>query len=435
MAYCLFMTRGWDIPLVAVAVMLSCFGAAAVYVADHVGFMPGGFVLRQIAWIGIGFALMAFVARIPSRDIFRLSPYFFACGLLLLAACLAFSPIRGQKSWIPFGPVRLQPSEFMKPVLILTLAYLLSSPAVHRLPYRYLGQALVISGAALGLILLQPDAGTMVTYLSIVVAVPFAAGLPVSIIGFPILGGALFGGRILLSVADAELLLFPDNMATLPLHRPEAGAAMIAALFPLAWLRKDSAGMRRPGPLAAGILLALACYLASFPVEEKLKEYQRQRIVAFVHPEADPRGAAYNVIQSEIAIGSGGAFGRGLSGATQTRLGFLPERHTDFVFSAVAETFGFAGAGTVLVAFGVLLSRIFSVGLRSTARADALACAGVAALFALQIAINAGMAVGLVPVMGIPLPFLSYGGSSILSAFTSLGIIQSIARARAESIV
>jgi rod shape determining protein RodA len=161
-----------------------------------------------------------------------------------------------------------------------------------------------------------------------------------------------------------------------------------------------------------------------------LADYQRARIENFIHPELDPRGSGYNVLQAMVAVGSGGVFGKGIGHGTQSQSNFLPEKHTDFIFASINEELGMAGAFLVLFLYGVIFYRLWAIGLLAADNFGYLVTVGVYAIILVQVIINVGMNVGLLPVTGIPLPFMSYGGSSILSLFVGIGIVQNVYRLR-----
>ena len=218
-------------------------------------------------------------------------------------------------------------------------------------------------------------------------------------------------------VAVAPLALIP---AVLIVKQPDLGTALL--LFPVLIALLVAAGMRLR-ILGGLVLLGLAAApLAWFA----LKDYQRDRILVFLDPLSDPLGRAYNVIQAKIAIGSGQLLGKGVAGATQSRLAFLPERHTDFIFAVFAETWGFVGCLVLLTCYALLLLRGFDIAASTREPVGRLVALGVTALVATQVLVNVGMVVGLIPVVGIPLPFMSYGGSSMVVSMMALGLLLSV---------
>ena len=208
--------------------------------------------------------------------------------------------------------------------------------------------------------------------------------------------------------------------AVLIVKQPDLGTALL--LFPVLIALLVGAGIRLK--LLGGLALA---GLAATPVAWfAMKEYQRERILVFLDPFRDPLGSAYNVIQAKIAIGSGQLLGKGVAGATQSRLAFLPERHTDFIFAVFAETWGFVGCLVLLTCYALLLLRGFDIAASSREPVGRLVALGVTALFATQVLVNVGMVTGLLPVVGVPLPLMSYGGTSMLVSLTALGLLLSV---------
>jgi rod shape determining protein RodA len=208
--------------------------------------------------------------------------------------------------------------------------------------------------------------------------------------------------------------------AILILKQPDLGTALL--LFPVLIALLVAAGM--PLRLLGGLVLAgvAATPLAWFV----LKDYQRERILVFLDPVRDPLGSAYNVIQAKIAIGSGQLLGKGVAGATQSRLAFLPERHTDFIFAVFAETWGFVGCLVLLTCYALVLLRGFDIAASTREPVGRLVALGVTVLVATQVLVNVGMVTGLLPVVGIPLPFMSYGGSSMVVSLMALGLLLSV---------
>ena len=223
-------------------------------------------------------------------------------------------------------------------------------------------------------------------------------------------------GKIALILA-APVALIP---AVLIVKQPDLGTALL--LFPVLIALFVAAGLRLR--TLGGLVLAgvAALPLAWFA----MKEYQRERILVFLDPFRDPLGSAYNVIQAKIAIGSGQLLGKGVAGATQSRLSFLPERHTDFIFAVFAETWGFVGCLVLLTCYALLLLRGFDIAASTREPVGRLVALGVTALVATQVIVNVGMVTGLIPVVGIPLPFMSYGGSSMVVSMMALGLLLSV---------
>ena len=339
------------------ALMLSLWGVFCIYSAaagaDGRGF---DYALRQFAWLVVSVVAMLLFMVIGHHKLLEGAYPLFALTLLLLLFTDLLAPkVKGAQSWLGFGGIRFQPSEFAKIAIILVMSKFLS---------RYPPLDLKTFAAGLGLIMLpvllvliQPDAGSAIVYLVISFGMLLAAGTP-----FKYLGSIVGMG------------------------------------------------------LAAGPMMYFFL----------LKDYQRNRILVFIDPMRDPLGAGYNVIQSRIAVGSGGFSGKGFMLGTQSKLKFLPEPHTDFIFSVFSEEFGFLGNMILVFLFAVLFFRVILAGLRSRDRRSKILVAGVSSWLWFQMFESIGMSIGLMPVTGLPLPFLSYGGSSLLAIFIALGLVASV---------
>lgn len=313
--------------------------------------------LRQVAWFGIGLCALAIVASIDYRRLVRAAPFFYLVGLAGLVAVFVLGrTVSGARRWIAFGGFTVQPSEIFKIVFVLMLVWALTSRWAQPLTTSTLVWVLPLAAIPAVLIVKQPDLGTALLLLPVLVALLVGAGIR---------------WRLLASLAGVGL-----------------------ATMPLAWF--------------------------------VLKDYQRERILVFLDPFRDPLGSAYNVIQAKIAIGSGQLLGKGVSGATQSRLAFLPERHTDFIFAVFAEMWGFVGCLVLLSAYALVLLRGFDIAAAAREPVGRLVALGATVLIATQVLVNVGMVSGLLPVVGIPLPLMSYGGSSMLVSLMALGLLLSV---------
>ncbi|HEB01595.1 MAG TPA: rod shape-determining protein RodA [Candidatus Portnoybacteria bacterium] len=316
---------------------------------------------RQIIFAGFGLALMLLISFLNYRVLKNYTLgliflYLISIGLLV-AVLFWGTKIRGSSSWFSLGPLSLQPVEILKPVLIIVLAKYFADHYREMYRLRHLFISGLIVALPAGLILIQPDLGSLLVIIGIW-------------LGLMILSGIKLRHLLLLGVVGCLITL-------------------------LSWFFF-------------------------------LQDYQKARILAFINPNLDPLGQGYNVIQSIIAVGSGGLLGKGLGQGTQSQLNFLPEQHTDFIFAVVAEEWGFIGVLFVLILFGVLFFRLIKVALASSDNFGRLLSAGVAIMLFFHLIINIGMNMGLVPITGIPLPLLSYGGSSLVATLISLGLVQGV---------
>jgi rod shape determining protein RodA len=308
-------------------------------------------------WCALGSLALLVVASVDYRQIVRAAPALYLAGLLALAAVLVMGrTVSGARRWIGVGPFTVQPSEIFKVAFVLMAVWILTSSLARTNGATALGMTLAALAIPFALIVKQPDLGTALVLLPVLLALLLGAGMPLRLVG-----GLLAGG---------------------------------CAAMPVAWF--------------------------------VMKEYQRERIMVYLDPVRDPLGSAYNVIQAKIAIGSGQLLGKGVAGATQSRLSFLPERHTDFIFAVFAEMWGFVGCVLLLACYAVLLSRGFDIAASAREPVGRLVALGATALLATQILINLGMVTGLLPVVGVPLPLMSYGGSSMLVTLVALGLLLSV---------
>jgi rod shape determining protein RodA len=323
----------------------------------HVGRAGGGVALRQLMWFGVGMVGLCVVASIDYKRMVRVAPALYLAGLGGLVAVFVLGrTVSGARRWIVLGSMSVQPSEVFKFTFVLMIAWFLTSRWAQPVSKTTLVLVAPLLVVPVGLIIKQPDLGTALLLVPVLVALLVGAGIRLRLLG-------------------------------------GLGLAALSAM-PLVWFA--------------------------------LKEYQRERILVFLDPFRDPLGSAYNVIQAKIAIGSGQFLGKGVAGATQSQLAFLPERHTDFIFAVFAETWGFVGCLVLLTCYTLLLLRGFDIAASAREPVGRLVALGVTALFATQVLVNVGMVTGLLPVVGIPLPLMSYGGTSMLISLMALGLLLSV---------
>jgi len=377
--------------LVAVAVVLTV-GLLTVYSSSR-ALESGGIFTRQLIWVGLGLGAMWAGYSLSGRMVDEMSTFAWAavCLLLLLVIPLGSGPAG---RWIVLGPLRFQPSELAKAALILIVAKRLVEMRRRRTRSRELG-VLMFALPLVALTWVQPDLGTAVFMCLLTIAMFIWAG---------------FGPEWLF------LLLSPLLAALSSIH------VLLWAGFTLLLLvvlvRRKLGFGRWLLFLGGNTVIAVATPM----IWNLLKPYQQQRLISFINPAADPQGAGWNIIQSQVAIGSGGVTGQGFLHGAQKGLAFLPARHTDFVFSVWAEETGFLGCLLLLAAYWVLVWRLVVIARRSVNPFSSLMVAGIAAFFTLHLFVNVGMTLGLMPVTGLPLPLVSYGGSSMLTSLFLLGL-------------
>ena len=320
-----------------------------------------GFDHKQIGFLALGMMLMFFMSLIDYHRLLDIArSAYFICVAALVAVLVIGTKHLGARRWIKFpGGIHFQPSEWVKLILIVALARYFWGLAGRDLTWGDVGKAFALVGMPMLLVLKQPDLGTALTY------------VPVLLMG-------LFLGGIRLR---------------------QAGILMVAVL------------------VVGGV---------AWNTGKLLKPYQKARLTSFMNPDNDPKGSGYQIRQSLIAVGSGGVWGKGANRGTQTQGDFLPIPYTDFIFAALCEEHGFIGAVVVLLLYFLILMRLIQNAQTASDLPGTFIIMGVVAVITFQIAVNIGMVLGLMPVTGIPLPLLSYGGSSILFTFLALGIVMNI---------
>ena len=392
---------------------------AALCVAGYFSIKSAGdlrdsdFHSQQLLYMVVGWGAYWALATVDYRELRRFARWIYLGGLLLLLPIFACSlldadlgslirSVYGSRRWINLGFFSIQPSEFAKVTTLVLLAAFLARSHVGRLRESWaalLGVA-ALAFAPFFLIFMQPDLGSSLIFVPLAAALLHAANLSRR---FFVAVGVGLG--LLLALVAVDLSAYADRVQARIRAHPED--------------RNPTASIRGQHDAETWFVL--------------LKDYQRERILAFVAPElADPRGvgASWQVRQALIAVGRGGLTGQGYNEGMQARLGFLPEAaaHNDFVFSGFAEEHGLAGSLGLLATYALLLWRVLRTGLRAADRFGSFLCVGAAAILFAHVLINVGMNLNLMPVTGVPLPFLSYGGSFILSCFLLLGLVQSVHR-------
>jgi len=417
---------GLDRELLAYVLLIACCGVINLFSAAQVA-RPGAQYL-QVGYFAVGFTIAVGIAALDLRWFERLAypAYVGVCGLLALVL-VAGATIKGSQRWLNLGFFNLQPSELMKLAIIFSLARYLSrreeQGAMGLLdllrplnPSRPL-VLLAVLIAKFGV--LQIPGSTGLTWLVRVAALLIAlAWLALSVYRMQSLG---FAAKTF--VAPVDLIVAP---AVLILVEPDLGTTLI--LLAIAGTMVLYVGVRVWSLVVIAIFGAVGGVVAWFKV---LKPYQQQRILTFLNPEADALGAGYHANQSMIAIGSGGLQGKGPMKGTQTQLSFLPENHTDFAFSVLAEEWGLAGAVLLIIFFALLIIKGVRVAANAHDRFAALCAVGVGALVFWHVFVNIGMVTGMLPVVGVTLPLVSYGGSSVLTIMFGIGIWLSVSKKRA----
>lgn len=397
--------RRIDWVIVGCVLSLSLYGLLAIYSATHssesvqirLNFD------RQIIWIAMGLVVGAILTFLPTTWFISLSTFLYSPLLLALLALELFGRSGDANRWLDIAGFRFQPSELMKPVVVLTLARFLSEDSNSPNQFKKLALAFLLVLVPFVLVLKQPDLGTSLSFLVILIPMLFWRGLKPFVI-------FVLCSPILAFISSFNFWTFFAVMLVISfiLYLSRTGLLVFWSVFLL--------------NITVGILAPI--------LWGKLHDYQQQRILTFLGLVSDPQGMGYQIIQSKVAVGSGGFWGKGLLQGTQTQLRFLPAQHTDFIFSVLAEEWGFIGALVVLVTFFIFLYRGISIATSTNYRFASLMTIGLVSLIGFQVIINLGMTIGIMPVTGIPLPFVSYGGSAMITNMAIAGMIANVSLQR-----
>jgi rod shape determining protein RodA len=385
--------KRFDPRLATSALLLGFIGLLAIY-------SSGGayYFFRQLAFFPVAAGAAAAILFVPRRILYGLAEPLYGLAVLLLIAVHLAGTGPGSHRWFVLGPVYIQPSEFAKLATVLLLAKHLSVKRSIGLSFRDLAAPLLITVVPALLILVEPDLSTALIFTALLATMLYWQGLkPLHILLLFMPALSFAAGFSLYTWIPFFVVLAVILLVRLDLRKALVGLAVSAGF-----------GLLSPVVLSS------------------LKDYQRARIMSFFAPWFDPHGISWNAIQSQIAIGSGRLIGKGFLHGTQKRLGFLPNRHTDFVFSSIGEEFGLLGCLVLLGLFLWLLRRMLLAARQSDDSTGSLICVGFAAIIGYQMFVNVGMLLGLLPITGIALPFLSYGGSSLLLNFIMVGLVLNV---------
>jgi len=367
--------RNLDWPLILAALALTAIGLVVIYSASYsqlvaAGLSPWHYVRTQLMAFGLGLVAAVIIVSLDYRAWARWAKLIYTSTMVLLGGVLLIGQtVFGSQRWVRLGPLGLQPSELAKIALVLILAKIFEKEE-NSLSIQGVAKAFVLILIPMGLILLQPDLGTAAIFIGLFFTMWYVGN-----------------GRTK-HIVIAGLVLI-------------TGALLIVFVSLQGWI---------------GII----------------KPYQLTRILVFVNPYSDPSGAGWNIIQSIIAVGSGGFFGKGVLSGTQSSLHFLPANHTDFVFSVIAEEFGFLGSVIVLSLFVVILWRGLRIAALAKDTFGTLLATGATSIFFFHLVINVGMALGFMPITGLPLPFITAGGSIMLTSLMAVAIILNVGLRRSK---
>ncbi|NLJ33732.1 MAG: rod shape-determining protein RodA [Firmicutes bacterium] len=358
------MLKNLDLVLLLAVFLVMAIGLAMIASASHTlsgNTSPYYYVKRQAMMMGVGLIIMALVLTIDYHTMAHYAVYLYIANIaMLLAVLLVPAEAKGAGRWIDLGFFRLQPSEFAKVFLIITLANFLAKTMGDMTTLMDLVPVLIHVALPMVLIMAQPDLGTSLVFVAILLGLLFLTGIKMQYIFTLILAGG--------------------------------------ASLPILW--------------------------------KYLKDYQKNRLLVFLDPNIDPTGSGYHVIQSMIAIGSGRMLGQGFLAGPQNQLNFIPEQHTDFIYSVVGEELGFLGAGLLLLLYFIIIYRGIRIAINARDMLGTIMAGGVVTMLLFQVMVNVGMTICIMPITGLPLPLLSYGGSSLLSTLLAIGLLLNVGMRR-----
>ncbi|NBB91188.1 MAG: rod shape-determining protein RodA [Spirochaetes bacterium] len=421
----------FDVYIVAATLSLIAIGILFIYSSGvtSTGRVYSNEHIRQMVWAGTGLILLTAGALTSYSTIRTASVPFYVVVLILMMITLAFGRVvNGARSWLGIAGLGIQPSEFAKLASVLVLSIYLEriGPAIKKLPLFLAGAVVML--IPMGLTLAQPDLGTSLVFIPLFLVMAFVAGARVRHVAYIVLALSL---TAVLSVTPAwERQIYEGSIPVVSvLTRPDVLSMVIAAL--LIMLAVTAVGYLATKRryffwITYALSVILVGLLGSLAVRRALAEYQMTRLIVFLDPYADPRGAGWNIIQSVTAVGSGGLSGKGFLQGTQSHYQFIPQQSTDFIFSILAEEWGFLGGLLVFGLFLVILLRGLYIVQTARDNYSSLVAAGIVALIFFHFAVNVGMVIGVMPITGIPLFFLSHGGSSLWTAMLSVGLLLNI---------
>ncbi len=366
----------------------------------------GGFFHRQLVWSVAGLLVMMAAYIVPFRYYEGTAVIFYFLALIFLIVVLLLEPSKGSSRWIILGGFRFQPSEVMKAGVIFLLARFLAGKRKDPNKLRILAISFIITLVPFLLVMKQPDLGTALVFPALLFPMLYWRGLSENML-------ILFVSPVI----SAFLTIYTESAFTRGSY-PYPLLIFFLVILVIAYRRRHK--------LMQSIMLVMINLVVMLAVPNligRLKVYQQRRILAFFKPESDILGMGWQVFQSKVAIGSGGFSGKGYLQGTQKLFAFLPERHSDFAYSVLSEENGFIGSIAVVILFAIIVTRGLYLATKVKNRFASLAAIGISSYFAFHVIINIGMTIGLAPVTGLPLPLLSYGGSSMLLTCFLAGVL------------
>ncbi|HPO60077.1 MAG: rod shape-determining protein RodA [Spirochaetes bacterium] len=395
--------------------------------------------LMQIIYASVGIIGGIFVLLIDIKKIQDISEFLYLFGILMLIATLLIGTrVRGSKSWIKFGFFSIQPSEFMKLFYILFVAKIITlyqNDEKYRSSVKFFIIVGLVTALPAILILLQPDFGSTFILVLIFLTIAFLANLNIELLILTVIMGVFVFSlpllRVYLKLIDTTVFIKNLVFSNKYFLIISALMTIVGVIILLISTQVESKTVMRISFILIGIGISI---VLSILADKILADYQKKRLLVFINPELDKLGSGYNIIQSKIAIGAGGLFGKGLFRGTQSQFGFLPERSTDFIFSIIGEEGGFILSFLILIIYGTIFVKILTLIRITSSFYNKMVLAGIFGYFFNQSILNIGMTIGLMPITGVPLPFLSSGGSSLLTSIFAYMLVLNISMKRYSSV-
>jgi rod shape determining protein RodA len=427
----------FDYVLIIAVSLLVIIGILSIYSAgyDPIEKVNSNLYRKQLLIFIVGLIGMITISVINYQQLGEFSLIIFVAVLLVVVGTTFLgSATRGTSAWINLGVMKIQPSEFMKLATVILLAKYLEMRERDLRYFRELLIPAVIVFIPVFFILLQPDFGTAMVFIPVLFAMLFVGGADVThLVSIILIAVISFLMPMMITYMEWAGLAEDNPLVNFYSH----GSApfiisfvllfigLLAYIFHVFIVKKYFRKIYIPAFIfSLGLLFSVV-------FQRFIKDYQKKRLLVFLNPDLDPHGSGYNVIQAKIAVGSGGFFGKGFMKGSQTQLGYLPEKWTDFIFAVVAEEWGFLGALLTLILLGIIVYKGLIISLESKDKYASLLATGITTIFICHIIINIGMVLGIMPVTGLPLCFVSYGGSNLLMCMIGIGILSSISMKKA----
>ena len=385
--------------------------------------------IYQIIFASSGFILVLIMSMLNYGRLYNISLYIYLIALIPLVCTLIFGPsVSGARRWLRLGPVGIQPSEFIKITTIIFLArFLTDTRRAGKSFIRFIGSCLIVL-VPVGIIIIQPDLGTAIVFLPILIMMLYISGISKRYIIFPVSCLLLVVSLLLLHIWNIYINRDPISFINI-LTNPVIVLIVILFFFVIGIIAMIGY-LKYRKPYFFWMMYSFAIIIlslgASFLIYRFLNSYQIDRLKVFMNPGMDVHGIGWHTIQSTTAIGAGGFLGKGFMQGTLSQNQYLPQRSTDFIFSIFSEEAGFIGGIAVFVLFLIIILRILRIMKITNDPFAEYICAGLAGMYIFHFLINVGMAMGIMPITGIPLSFMSFGGSALISALLGIGLIQSI---------